>query len=178
MADCGNALLGGNTLTAAADSCNFACGGNPSQICGGSNAISVYKVAGSNFTSGPASIPQTIGNWTYALCARCVASSASNRARQLTRNRDSLSARTVPTSVALNADKLTLEICINACQQAGFTVAAAQYGQECRCGSARLPSETPSEDALCNLGCSGNADELCGGALANQIYYLAVSPNP
>ncbi|KZV96604.1 WSC-domain-containing protein [Exidia glandulosa HHB12029] len=150
---CGNAVLGGNAATDASN-CNFACEGNPSQICGGSNAISLYKVLGSTFTSGPAVIPQHIGNWTYALCSR-----------------DSLSARTVPTSMSLNADKMTLELCVNACQAAGFTVAAAQYGQECRCGNTQLPTDTTSDDSLCNLGCSANANEFCGGSLVNQVYY-------
>lgn len=150
---CGNALLGNNTRTSAA-ACNMACEGNPTQVCGGSNAISLYKALGTNYTSGPASIPFTYKDWRYSVCARDNAG------------------RIVPNRLDLNPDTMTVNTCLDACAAAGYVVGALQYGQECWCGSKRLPAHTVSEPSLCNLGCSANANQFCGGSLVNQVYYL------
>ena len=43
----------------------MACAGNSAEICGGSNAINIYQNGDRSFTSGAATIPQTVGEWTF-----------------------------------------------------------------------------------------------------------------
>ncbi|EJD47287.1 WSC-domain-containing protein, partial [Auricularia subglabra TFB-10046 SS5] len=144
---CGNALLGQNTPEPAAR-CNMACEGNPSQVCGGNNAISLYSKA--PFTRGVATIPRKYEDWSFQFCAS-----------------DGVT-RSIPDRLNLDADKMTVSLCLNACAAANYTVAALQYGQECWCGN-DLPVERTA-NALCNFGCSANANQFCGGSLVNQVY--------
>ena len=55
------------------------------------------------------------------------------------------------------------------CADRGFHFAATQWGSQCFCGDSygkygRLP------ESSCNMGCSGNASEKCGGWWASSVY--------
>ena len=55
------------------------------------------------------------------------------------------------------------------CGEKGFRFAATQWGSQCFCGNSygrygRLP------ESSCNLGCSGNPSEKCGGWWASSVY--------
>ncbi|KAK4937768.1 hypothetical protein LTR10_021645 [Elasticomyces elasticus] len=62
----------------------------------------------------------------------------------------------------------TNELCISMCSAAGYTFAGTQYEQECWCGYNR--PKTVNDDGNCNLGCSRNVNEICGGELASGTY--------
>lgn len=64
---CGNAVLY-NHLQISDAECTTACGGDPHELCGGSGAINLYQLGSTPFTSGPASIVQAHGDWTYLGC--------------------------------------------------------------------------------------------------------------
>ncbi|MGA2987658.1 MAG: SPFH domain-containing protein [Terriglobia bacterium] len=61
------------------------------------------------------------------------------------------------------------------CGARGFLFAATQWGSQCFCGNSygrygRLP------ESSCNLGCSGNPSEKCGGWWASSVYEVG-KPN-
>ena len=64
---------------------------------------------------------------------------------------------------------MTINVCIGACYRRNYNFAGLQTGSECWCGY-----ETNLKDKLkddrCDIPCSGNKNELCGGKLANQVY--------
>jgi hypothetical protein len=85
-----------------------------------------------------------------------------------------------PTSIGCFADQATrdlstlalsgsvsVESCLAACTQAGYKYAGVQYGQQCFCGNSygRYGSSTS-----CNMACTANAGETCGGTWANDVY--------
>jgi regulator of protease activity HflC (stomatin/prohibitin superfamily) len=63
------------------------------------------------------------------------------------------------------------EACEAFCGARGFLFAGTQWGSQCFCGNSygrygRLPEST------CNMGCSGNPSEKCGGWWANSVYQV------
>eukprot|EP00057_Strongylocentrotus_purpuratus_P026022 XP_011680496.1 PREDICTED: WSC domain-containing protein 2 [Strongylocentrotus purpuratus] len=56
-----------------------------------------------------------------------------------------------------------------------FLYAGLQFYSECYCGS-NLESEKMNNDSLCNLECSGNKSQICGGAPYLSVYRLKNDP--
>lgn len=152
---CGNAVLY-NHLQISDAECTTACGGDPHELCGGSGAINLYQLGSTPFTSGPASIVQAHGDWTYL---GCEAENASGP-------------RAIDHSMDIGIEDVTVEACLDACAAAGFSVAGIQFGEECRCDNVSLPASEALSDDSCQLPCNGNANEFCGGPGANLVYYL------
>lgn len=67
--------------------------------------------------------------------------------------------------------QICYELCTDA--DAGYTFFGLQYSHECWCSSSfSAAEETPG--ATCDLPCSQNADELCGGFDAIMAYSINV----
>ncbi|KZV82039.1 WSC-domain-containing protein [Exidia glandulosa HHB12029] len=152
---CGSAVLNDH-LQLDDSKCNIACAGAPSEMCGGLDALNLYKVGDFAFTSGVAQIPQTMGDWTFFACSQEASSGP----------------REIPTSMNITIENMSVETCLNACSAAGFNVGGIQFGQECRCGNVALPAGAVMDDSACNIACTANANEFCGGRGANQVYFL------
>ena len=69
----------------------------------------------------------------------------------------------------LMVDKIdmTVEDCINLCSSKGFKYAGVEYGTQCFCGNSYGKYATANN---CNMKCSGNLNEICGGFWANSVY--------
>jgi len=74
--------------------------------------------------------------------------------------------RAMPT-LALNVATLTIEQCISACRNAGFTYAGAQFYTFCFCGESYDRFGVAPQ---CTTACGGNANEMCGDAWTNSVY--------
>ena len=77
--------------------------------------------------------------------------------------------RVLPFSVPNNAEN-DVHVCVGACQSSGYAFAGMQYGYECYCGNS-LPDRSlhrPSSD--CNMPCSGDDSQMCGGYWRINIY--------
>ncbi|KAF8575322.1 WSC-domain-containing protein [Ramaria rubella] len=150
--------------------CSMACAGNPDELCGAANRLSVY-------TSGvPASFPAevlAVGPWTAVGCFN-----------------DSIDLRILTESIFNGlpaAENLTAASCTTACQDAGFTLAGLEFGEECWCGThvanggvfvgnsngisgTNPPVRTTVGGPFCDTACTGNAAELCGGSDRMNLY--------
>lgn len=64
---------------------------------------------------------------------------------------------------------MTVNTCLSRCAEGGYNYGGVQFGEFCFCGNdyGRYGSST-----ACNVPCSGNANEVCGGSFANNIYQL------
>ncbi len=58
------------------------------------------------------------------------------------------------------------ETCVSACKAAGYKYAGTQYSSECYCGNTYGGQGT---SANCNMACSGNGSQTCGGPWANSV---------
>ncbi|KAJ9116297.1 hypothetical protein QFC22_004737 [Naganishia vaughanmartiniae] len=72
--------------------------------------------------------------------------------------------RTLQYGVAVTGG-MTIEKCLAACLAAKYTIAGVEYAGECWCDTQyRLGGgPAPDGDAQCNMKCSGNQAQLCGG---------------
>ncbi len=68
-----------------------------------------------------------------------------------------------------NSKSLTIQKCINECARRGYKYAGLQYSIACFCGNSfgRF-----SKANNCNMPCSGNKNQICGGSWANSVYKI------
>ncbi|TPX15264.1 uncharacterized protein E0L32_004541 [Thyridium curvatum] len=60
-------------------------------------------------------------------------------------------------------------MCIDFCNARGFSVSGTEYGSQCFCGNALVDSWL-IDDSKCNMTCSGDSNDICGGPWALAIY--------
>ncbi|KAK1756188.1 WSC domain-containing protein [Echria macrotheca] len=128
--------------------CSFPCSGNSSQTCGADRTLSVY--------TDPTFLPldevdvedySPLGCWTD--------DSSLGRALTYRQNIDG---------------PLTTEKCLQQCRNGGFPFAGTEYAGECWCGIV-IGNDTfaaPAEE--CNMACSGDSSETCGGPGRLNLY--------
>ncbi|KAI0598833.1 WSC-domain-containing protein [Biscogniauxia sp. FL1348] len=133
--------------------CDMPCAGNGRQMCGGSSRMSIFNLT--RFV-GP-SAPKTVGSWRHQSCFM----------------EPSMGARALGTLVKAD-DRMTVEMCTKACQDAAYAYAGLEYGRECWCGAKPWPdledASDPSCAMQCDMTCGGNGMQICGGRDAITIY--------
>ncbi|KAG8756841.1 hypothetical protein FRC14_002619 [Serendipita sp. 396] len=67
-------------------------------------------------------------------------------------------------------DDLTPTKCQLLCEDAGFSLAGVEYSRECYCGNTIMGNNRPTSRDACNMPCTGDGNQTCGGADAIQIY--------
>ncbi|KAG8847182.1 hypothetical protein FRB91_012038 [Serendipita sp. 411] len=81
-------------------------------------------------------------------------------------------------------DDLTPPKCQLLCQDAGFPLAGVESGRECFCGKAITGFNLPALDESCNMPCTGDNTQICGGTDTIYIYvkdnfpYTVGPPSP
>jgi hypothetical protein len=61
----------------------------------------------------------------------------------------------------------TPQRCVEICKQKGFTYAGVQYSESCLCGNSYGRFGTSNN---CNMRCTGDQSQICGGINANSVY--------
>lgn len=166
---CGNAPPSSQWLDTTGVHCTFACAGDAADTCGGDGGyISIYydstKYSPGDATStptvasGPVVVNQT-GNYNYIGCYSEVANGRALQGK----------APQAPTN------GYTIELCQAAC--AGYTYFGMEYSNECYCGNTIAPAsvaQASSDPAVnnCNMLCTGNQTEYCGGPSRLSMYAL------
>ncbi|KAJ6460214.1 WSC domain-containing protein [Mycena sanguinolenta] len=84
---------------------------------------------------------------------------------------DSTSARALRHLVAVASRNMTVESCLDSCAAGGYILGGLEYGDECYCGNTLLYMYGSSES--CDMPCSGNASEVCGGPKSLDLYQVA-----
>ncbi|KAF1951711.1 WSC-domain-containing protein, partial [Byssothecium circinans] len=136
---CGNSLLEQSGTTG----CSLPCSGDESQVCGGSDRLTVYTNL-VTFSGG--------SDWTSLGCFY-----------------DKKKARTL-SKLVLASSVMTPEICLRICAGYGAGFAGVEYGVECFCGSDILNNATRAAVGGCAMPCKGNSSELCGGQDRINLY--------
>lgn len=65
--------------------------------------------------------------------------------------------------------------CIYLCLQSGFPYAGVQHGTECFCGNDEPKSSAKLPDPSCNMKCSGDSKESCGGYFTMNVFETGIS---
>ncbi|PPQ82515.1 hypothetical protein CVT26_013009 [Gymnopilus dilepis] len=145
--------------------CNMACTGDSSEVCGGSNAITIFQHAQSATTSAtststtttPALAPtptivKNVGTFEYK---GCFVDRPDNQPRVI--------------GTQLTIASVSAETCTAACKAAGFPLAGLEFGQECWCAQ-YMSMVAPAPDSDCNMVCNADSTELCGAGNRLAVY--------
>ncbi|KIM95067.1 hypothetical protein OIDMADRAFT_149202 [Oidiodendron maius Zn] len=130
-------------------SCSYPCTGNASEICGGNDIISIYQDP-----TFPAVDNTTISDYQLLGCY-----SEGTSGRSLAWRQDQLS-----------TSSLTVEECLFACKDGGYDYAGVEFAQECYCGVVLGNGTTLIDSSTCDMACTGDSSEICGGSSALDLY--------
>jgi hypothetical protein len=86
-------------------------------------------------------------------------------------------ARLLPTSVFMGA-ALNTEYCAQLCSDKGFALAGAENGNECYCGPALPADAVKAPSSECNVACTANTKEQCGGTWRISVFNVSCSGTP
>jgi hypothetical protein len=153
---CGGAIQG---PPADPSQCNAPCTGDTSETCGGANTLSIWE----DPTFTPAN-PSTVSDYRPLGCY--TEASDNNRALIFQQN--------------VSSSALTTEICLSSCKAMGMPYAGTEYSGQCFCGTFLNPGSVPTTSDQCNMPCSGDSSETCGGSRILNVYYASdlVSSQP
>jgi hypothetical protein len=164
---CDHALNGEYHVKVDESECNMRCPGNSTQSCGGADRIAIYEYNFTQVATVTAERPSPAGR---GLDARSVEINSLYLSigcySDLTSNRTLGFVGDFPGAKA----GMTIEPCLGACQDAGYVFAGVEFGKECWCDNVIRGIGTLTSDSDCNMPCSGNASESCGGSNRINIY--------
>ena len=83
-----------------------------------------------------------------------------------------------PTNVASQGTPLTQEYCSQLCHNKNKTLAGVEFAAECYCGDAVAAGAAVAKDTDCNMACSGNDKEKCGGNYRVGVFTVDCSGDP
>lgn len=164
------ASLNGTPLTyypaPSAQRCQSDCSGNPN--CKGFNFIR----AGAYNRNDPAMcylISQVTNSVPSSCCISAVKTSGASTATYIGCFKDTSSFDL--NGLLVRSRNNTIQGCAETCRARGFAFAGVQYGESCLCGNTygRYGAATN-----CNMRCTGDSRQICGGINANSIYSTGV----
>ncbi|XP_055620367.1 xylosyltransferase oxt isoform X2 [Toxorhynchites rutilus septentrionalis] len=65
--------------------------------------------------------------------------------------------------------------CIQLCLQSGFLYAGVQYSSECFCGDEPPKASAKLPDSSCNMKCTGDPKQACGGYFTTNVYETGIA---
>ncbi|KAM0794890.1 WSC domain-containing protein [Usnea florida] len=155
---CGSGLQ--NYAAVGHTGCIQPCTGNSTEICGNGNLLSLYNLT----TYQPPTTVQQVGHYVSQGCYNEVKNG-----------------RLLSGPSYTNTTGMTVESCVDFCQAATPTMkyAGVEYARECYCAASLPNTATVASSAgSCNMLCTGNSKEYCGGSSVLNVYaYNATSVN-
>ncbi|KAK6538689.1 hypothetical protein TWF694_010263 [Orbilia ellipsospora] len=151
---CGSSLNGKKTDSSA---CSVSCSGDGSSNCGGSTAFSVYQDP-----TLPATFDATkeATNYQYQGCFFDDPERIIRFAYPVLDNLNNAGTNT-----------MTIESCLAGCAAKGYALAGLEYARTCWCGGNLRPGAAKASTMSCNMLCTGDKTEGCGGTWAIDVYY-------
>jgi hypothetical protein len=103
-------------------------------------------------------------NWSWISESSCTP----NRCNYIGCFEDYTPQRALPVE-AINNGSVSDEGCAKLCYQLGYSFAGTQFSSYCFCGGTTY-SEYGAATHPCNMTCTANGAEICGGISANSVY--------
>jgi len=91
---------------------------------------------------------------------------------------DNVGGKTLTSASYTDTVNMTVESCVNFCNNQNYIYAGVEYAQECYCGNLISNGGAPAPSSDCNLPCKGNASELCGAGNRLDLYTSGATPPP
>ncbi len=137
-------------LTAPESDCNAPCNGDQSEMCGANQRFSIWQDPTYPAVDLSTIVPDyaPLGCYTEGIGYRAV----SYRQNQL------------------SSTNLTTEACLTACGDEYYPLAATEFGGECYCGAMLQGGSAPAPAGSCQMPCTGDSSEICGGPSLLDLY--------
>ncbi|KAF8447128.1 WSC domain-containing protein [Terfezia claveryi] len=136
---CGTTFAPNTTLAPLSSSiCNMPCSGAPSEICGGRGVLSVWN----NTILIPTPEPKELGRVGEYNSLGCYAEGTTGRALD---------------GAAIAKANMTVEGCVEFCQEGGWPFAGLEYSTECFCGKELQNGAVKAGDRGCNMAPASTA---------------------
>jgi WSC domain len=97
------------------------------------------------------------GNWTFQGCYT-----------------DSVGSRTL-NAATYNGNTVTDEACVAFCDGKSYSYAGTEYSGQCYCDNEILSPGALAAAGDCNMACTGNSSEACGGSNRLTLFYSGVN---
>ena len=94
---------------------------------------------------------------------------------------DSADARQLDTEiceVSGGCAELTVRWCAAQCRAASFALAGVEAGHQCCCGDELTDASALADPSECDVPCTGNASETCGGSYRLYVVDASTVPPP
>ncbi|KAI1338944.1 WSC-domain-containing protein [Xylariaceae sp. FL0016] len=152
---CGNENTG--TMISDVTQCEARCKGNVNEYCGGNSKMSVWNITAAPPESEKAENAdvRTAANGT-AVYVDCYEDGNGN-------------GRTL-SQASYSSNSMTVDTCASYCQAKNYALFGVEYGRECYCGSTVKPSTNTFDDASCDMPCSGDSIQKCGGSSRISVW--------
>ncbi|RDW58043.1 hypothetical protein BP6252_13454 [Coleophoma cylindrospora] len=167
---CGNSFGAGATIAPESD-CSFTCPSDSFEYCGAGNRLTTYQLNSTvDTTTSPSTADGTttapVGPTTTSPAPTELPSGFTSQGCWIDGPNGRILNHQMPDS-KLN----TPETCVTACANAGYTIGAVEYGQQCFCDNYIYNggSVAPNQDD-CNFQCPGNPAETCGAGGRMNLY--------
>ncbi|CZT49900.1 related to beta-1,3 exoglucanase precursor [Rhynchosporium secalis] len=98
-------------------------------------------------------------NYAYAGCyAETTQNNVTNNLRALTAGKTE------------SLETMTVQTCLDYCKKDNYEFAGLEYTKECWCAHSLSSAAQKLDDGACDLACTGNTTQVCGGALKLSVY--------
>ncbi|KAL2756276.1 hypothetical protein ACRALDRAFT_1063738 [Sodiomyces alcalophilus JCM 7366] len=161
---CGNHFNTGSQPAPVAE-CNMPCAGDPSQLCGAGNRLSVYAVGGAAPQPSHSATPpsSTLASGTASSSAVPAPTAYPSGWEEHGCWVDGVAGR-ILAHQARDDQALTLERCAHYCHDRGYSIAGAEYHHQCFCGNHIINGGVEANsESECSTPCAGNSGQMCGG---------------
>ncbi|KAG4436351.1 hypothetical protein IFR05_008172 [Cadophora sp. M221] len=138
-----------NNIQATETDCDSPCAGDKTEICGGFNRVSIYQDP-----TFPVADPTTISDYQKLGCY-----SEGSMGRSLAWRQDQV-----------NGSAMTVQKCLTACKAGGFSFTGIEFASECYCGVVLGNGTLPVDSSTCDMPCTGDSTETCGGRGTLDLY--------
>jgi len=151
---CGNVLSAFSEQTVE-QGCTIVCPGDATEVCGNNWRLNVFSTKSTIAQNAPPTVPATVINYAYYGCMT-----------------EPVNGRALTNSTYGDGTNMTIESCATFCQ--GHTYFGLEYANQCYCGdSIDTTTVNKTLDSDCNMLCSGNISEFCGGPNRLTTYKMA-----
>ncbi|KAH3904930.1 hypothetical protein HBI56_170560 [Parastagonospora nodorum] len=163
--------------------CNMKCNGNQTDVCGGSDRLTLYKFYTGQESSSPSPSPSPSPSRTAAAggaSSAPIVSSASSAAPVATGVPKGFTYKgcyvdgpgyRIMNSQQPDDSAMTIGSCASKCATAGYSIAGMEYSTQCFCDNViREGGSLASSDTECNMPCGGSSSQKCGAGNRLSIW--------
>ncbi|KDQ33034.1 glycoside hydrolase family 71 protein [Pleurotus ostreatus PC15] len=183
---CGSVLASGAARAAESD-CKMTCSGQASDICGGSNRMSLYRLSSGTSSSSPAPSSSAAASSTSRASTSSTSSTATSASSTTSATwtyvgcvaEGTTGSRRALTGPSYTRADMTPALCQSLCT--GYDYSGTENGSQGFCGNSLTNNGATGatiSSTSCNTSCSGDSTQKCGGSWTLSLFTRRTTTQP